>query len=291
VITEGHLGRHYQGRRGGRSPALIDIAQDHALALISDAGVFDVGAVFKGGTALRKYRAGSAGRFSTDLDFAGTDQPVAELLIEALDDKSLAGFTFRVEPINEHRRSILHIETPFGEPEIPARIDCSPKGPWLAPETLSPVALPIHGRYDIAIPPIPVMRVEEVLAEKLARYRRASLARDLYDLAWFERGGPLGEPLIRRLTVLKVWHDVVDDGLGDRPFDPGDVLDERAAASFREEDIGYLTTPVDLDGWEASVRQRFAFLADLDGNERDIARCSVGDRWRVNQLVKEVTER
>ncbi|MFV1991457.1 MAG: nucleotidyl transferase AbiEii/AbiGii toxin family protein [Acidimicrobiales bacterium] len=96
MITEGHLGRHYQGRKGGRSPALIDIAQDHALALISEAGVFDIGAVLKGGTALRKYRAGNAGRFSTDLDFAGTDQPVAELLIEAIDGKTLAGFTFRV---------------------------------------------------------------------------------------------------------------------------------------------------------------------------------------------------
>lgn len=43
MITEGHLGRHYQGRRGGRSPALIDIAQDHALALISEAGIFGIG--------------------------------------------------------------------------------------------------------------------------------------------------------------------------------------------------------------------------------------------------------
>ncbi len=66
MITEGHLGRHYQGRKGGRGPALIDIAQDHALAIISEAGIFDLGVVFKGGTALRKYRAGSSGRFSTD---------------------------------------------------------------------------------------------------------------------------------------------------------------------------------------------------------------------------------
>lgn len=30
-ITEGHLARHYQGRGGSRGPALLDIAQDHAL--------------------------------------------------------------------------------------------------------------------------------------------------------------------------------------------------------------------------------------------------------------------
>lgn len=289
MITEGHLARHYQGRKGGRSPALIDIAQDHALALINEAGVFDLGAVFKGGTAIRKYRAGNAGRFSTDLDFAGTDQPVAELLLESLDGKTLAGFAFRVEPLNEHRRSLLHIDTPFGAPEIPARIDCSARKPWLAPEHLAPIPLPIHERYDIAIAHIPVMPVEEVLAEKLARYRRASLARDLYDLAWFARSGPFDDTLVRRLTVLKVWHDVIDDALGNRPFSPDDVLQERAPATFREEDIGYLTTPVDIEGWQSTVRRRFVFLADLDHHERLVAACNPGDRWNVDQLVADLS--
>lgn len=246
--------------------------------------MFDLGAVFKGGTALRKFRAGNAGRFSTDLDFAGTGQPVAELLIETLDGASIAGFSFQIEPLNEFRRSILHISTPFGEPEIPARIDCSAKAPWLQPEQLAPIALPIHSRYDIALPTIPVMRNEEVLSEKLARYRRASLARDLYDLAWYARGGPLDESLIRKLTVLKVWHDVNDDGLGSRPFGADDVLRPRAERSFRPEDIGYLTTPVDIVGWEKDVRTRFAFLADLDDIERTLASCSPGDRWLATQL-------
>lgn len=30
-ITEGLLVRHYQGTKGGRDAALLDIAQDHAL--------------------------------------------------------------------------------------------------------------------------------------------------------------------------------------------------------------------------------------------------------------------
>lgn len=37
------------------------------------AGLLDRGLVFKGGTALRKFRAGNAGRFSTDLDFAAPE--------------------------------------------------------------------------------------------------------------------------------------------------------------------------------------------------------------------------
>lgn len=62
-ITEGHLVRHYQGVKGGRDAALLDIAQDHALHLIHNAGLFEHDLVFKGGTALRKFRAGNAGPF------------------------------------------------------------------------------------------------------------------------------------------------------------------------------------------------------------------------------------
>jgi uncharacterized protein len=76
-ITEGHLARHYQGVRGGRDAALLDIAQDHALHQLHNTGLFAPGLVFKGGAALRKFRAGNAGRFSTDLDFAAPDEEVA----------------------------------------------------------------------------------------------------------------------------------------------------------------------------------------------------------------------
>ena len=77
MITEGYLVRHCQGRRGGRGPALIDIAQDHLLFRLADQGLFDLGIALKGGTAVRKLWAGNAGRFSTDLDFAGFDDAAA----------------------------------------------------------------------------------------------------------------------------------------------------------------------------------------------------------------------
>ncbi|SHI58491.1 hypothetical protein SAMN02745244_00651 [Tessaracoccus bendigoensis DSM 12906] len=56
-VTEGYLVRHYQGAKGGRDAALLDIAQDHALHLLHEAGLFDHGLVFKGGTALREQAA------------------------------------------------------------------------------------------------------------------------------------------------------------------------------------------------------------------------------------------
>lgn len=147
--------------------------------------------------------------------------------------------------------------------------------------------LPIHVRYDLTVPAIPTARMEEVIAEKLARYRRVSLARDLYDLAWFAQRA-FDEALVREMTVLKVWGDVVDDKLGDRPFDPEDVLRPREEADFQPEAIGYLTTPVEVPAWIERVRDRFEFLRLLDAMQRRIARCSLGDRWIVSQRIRDL---
>jgi len=289
VITEGHLVMHYQGRRGGRGPAIIDIAQDHLLLHLAQAGVFDLGIVLKGGTAIRKFRAGNAGRFSTDLDFAGVDDASAELLLEVVDGAKVGPFAFGVESIDGTRRARLLITSPFGDSEVPARLDLNRKPLWLAPERLEMLPLPIHARYDFTVPAIPTARAEEVIAEKLARYRRVSLARDLYDLAWFAQQ-VFDENLVREMTVLKVWGDVVDDDRGEPPFDPEDVLRPRVQADFMPEAIGYLTTPVDIPAWIERVRSRFGFLRDMDEAQHRIARCSVGERWMVSQRIDELRQ-
>ncbi len=284
MITEGYLARHYQGRKGGRGPALIDIAQDHLLYHLSQRGIFDLGVALKGGTAIRKLWAGTAGRFSTDLDFAGFDDTSAELLIETVDGARVGPFTFATEPIDGTLRVAVAMTSPFDAPEVPARLDLGRRPLWLAAQAIQPIALPIHRRYDFAMPPVPAAVIEEVIAEKLARYRRTSLARDLYDLAWFS-ASVFDEARVRVLTVLKVWSDVVDDGLGEAPFDPDEMLRPRSEAEFLPEAIGYLTTPVDIAGWVAAVRRRYVFLRDLGPRESQIARCSKGDTWLVRQAL------
>jgi predicted nucleotidyltransferase component of viral defense system len=284
VITEGHLARHYQGRSGGRGPALIDIAQDHLLFHLADQGLFGLGISLKGGTAIRKLWAGNAGRFSTDLDFAGLDDAAAELVLEAVDGAQVGQFGFSTESIDGTLRARVLITSPFGSPEVPARLDLGRRPLWLAAQPAQPIALPIHQRYDFEVPAVPAALPEEVISEKLARYRRASLARDLYDLAWFA-SRPFDEALVRRLTVLKVWHDVVDDGLGHAPFDAEQVLRQRDEREFQPEAIGYLTTPVNIAGWVAAVVTRFAFLRDLDDFEQRVARCSRADEREVRQAV------
>lgn len=259
MITEGHLARHYQGQRGGRGPAIIDIAQDHLLAHLASEGIFELGVALKGGTSIRKFRAGSQGRFSTDLDFAGLDDDSADLVLDCVDGATVGPFTFGVKPINGTLRAELLIVSAFGHSDdVPARLDLGRRPLWLPPESRSLLPLPIHRAYDLQVPTIPTARVEEIIAEKLARYRRRALARDLYDLAWFA-SRPFDELLVREMTVLKVWCDVVHEGLGDKPFDPEEILRQRKPAEFRPEAIGHLTRPVDMEGWIELVRTRFGW--------------------------------
>lgn len=289
-ITEGYLARHYQGVRGGRDAAILDIAQDHALYLLHRAGAFEAGLVFKGGTALRKFRAGSAGRFSTDLDFAAPSEELALSVLAALDGVEVDGFSFAIANLGDDgRRGDLVVDTPFGRPQLGAKVELARHALSLAPEILRPIAMPIHDRYDIAVPPTPVVRVEEAIAEKLARYRRVSLARDLYDLQWFGTTGAFDAALVRRLWVLKTYRDVVVDGRGDKPIDPGEVLRVRSASAFRPEDIGYLTQPVRIAAWVDVVSARYEFLADVDDDESRFLACNARDLYVVEQCLRTVS--
>lgn len=285
-ITEGHLARHYQGRRGGRGPALLDIAQDHALALLHDAGLFRRGLVFKGGTSLRKFRAGAAGRFSTDLDFHAPDDDITVEVMASLADAAIDGFRFRIEGLDgDGRRADLAVDTPFGRPDVGARIEVSQRPLIVAADALPLIVLPIHSRYDITVPETPVISVEEAIAEKLARFRRTSLARDLYDLAWFSQR-PLDDALVRRLWVIKVYFDVVDDGRGRSPLAADDVVGRRDPRAFVTEDIGYLTQPVDIEAWIAIVRSRYQFLTAFTSEESRWADCHIGHRHELLAAIE-----
>lgn len=288
-VTEGHLVRHYQGAKGGRDAALLDIAQDHALHLLHEAGLFEQGLIFKGGTALRKFRAGNAGRFSTDLDFAAPGEELALSALQVLDGAQINGFSFAIENLGDDgRRGDLWIETPFGTPQLGAKVELARHALSLDPDLLEPVSLPIHQRYDFRLPPTPVVTVEEAVAEKLARYRRVSLARDLYDLQWYATAGAMDEPLTRRLWVLKVYRDIVVDGRGTKPIDPDDILAEKTPNDFRPEDIGYLTKPVKTAEWIATVRSRYRFLAELTADELRWAACNERDRHEVDTTLANI---
>ncbi len=285
MITEGFLARHYHGRRGGRDIALLDVAQDYALKLMSDKGLFDLGLTFKGGTALRKFRMGHQGRFSKDLDFAANEEGLGDLLFEQLHGASLYEVVFRAEVITPDRRALFHVETPLGSPQVDARIEVIPRAPWLLKEVREPIHLFVHQGYEFAPVAAPVMRLEESLAEKLAALRRRRLARDLYDLAWLS-AVPFSEDLVRKLTHLKIYMDCVVDRLDERPFDPQSDVLNRQPGDFEPEDIGLLAGEVDIPKWLEAVRRRFGFLANQTEEEKEWAQCNGRDLEGIRAVIR-----
>jgi predicted nucleotidyltransferase component of viral defense system len=303
-LTPGHLARHAPGKSAqGREAALIDVAQDLLLRELADVGVLSALA-FKGGTAIRKVYAGASGRFSTDLDFAVrnlADDPstVLDLIAEACDGLELGGIRFSIE----ERRGKLHLsyasDLVAGTGALSSKLDVGPP-PWLTPEDRAWVPLPIHDRYGGLLPHLPVVRVEETVAEKIARLTRRTYARDAYDLVWIARqpGLALNQALVRRLAVLKCWvdlhgltaaHHAWSPAHGPLAFDVDRWLRPRIASEFDDEQIGLLTTPPpDLDELGADLPRYYSWLGDLDEDERAIAAGAAGDRALVLRLLGEL---
>jgi len=112
------------------------------------------GLVFKSGTALRKSRAGNSGRFSTDLDFAAFVEDLALTVLQVLDGVEADGFAFAIDNLGDDgRRGDLRVSTPFGQPQLGAKVELARHALSLEPEVLSAVRLPIHDRYDFSLPP------------------------------------------------------------------------------------------------------------------------------------------
>ena len=299
-MTEGLLARHTPNGPLGRSAALIDVAQDLLLGHLVDAGIFEH-LVFKGGTALRKTYAGNAGRFSTDLDFslrtAGEDPAVIQdLLSETIDGTAIDGFSYKVE-IRRDRPTVVY-ETPFGQPgALTTKLDVGPPV-WLEPVEKGWVELPVHRAYQLPSA-VPVMAIEENIAEKIARLNRLTPARDVYDLVWLAKTSPHSQfdrALVRRLAILKCWVDV--NGLhapsvswlgppGADVLKTGEWLRLRAAREFDDESIGVLATPApDLDRLASDLQSRYSFLGEVDDLDRRLLDCGPGDRSDVIAAIQ-----
>lgn len=303
ALTKGHVLRHAPAQSAqGAEAALIDIGQDLLLRALADDGVLELVA-FKGGTALRKVYAGARGRFSTDLDFAvaGLDddpEGVKDLLEEAIDEREIGPFHYRVE----ERRGRAHItydnDLGFGDVgRLRSKLDIGPP-PWLPPVMRPWIPLPTHDRYGGPLPELPTVRLEENVAEKIARLNRRTFARDAYDLVWVARepGVELDRGLTRRLGVLKCWVDTnglttsnhawstITDARG---FDSARWLEPRAASAFDDEQIGLLTIPPpDLEGLGRDLAFLYGWLADLTAEERVAAKGSAGDRGGVIEALR-----
>lgn len=133
------------------------------------------------------------------------------------------------------------------------------------------------------------MRIEENLAEKVARLTRVSTARDASDLVWAATTNPISQldrGLVRRVSILKVWVDNLGlDGMwgraaAPRPFDPERWL--AARTDWDDEQIGLLTQPPpSLDRLGRDLANYWRHLGDLTDEEARFAGCHANDRAQV----------
>lgn len=283
MITEGYLARHSLGKSGMKGPALLDVVQDYVLYHLHENNIFEQGVVLKGGTSLRKFRAGNSGRFSTDLDFSVPDPATAEAVLDTINGAEIHDVVVRVAD-RDATRGRLEIDTPLGPPAVGARIEITDRPLWLPCESVAPIDLPVHGGYEFSLPQYPVPAFEEAVAEKLAAWRRRRKMRDLYDLHWLG-GHAFDDALVRLLTVLKVWYDVVHDRLGDSAFNPGEVIGEFDPHQLPAEEIGLLTQPVEPERWARTLVRRFQFFREMTPAEVQVARCDPRDHELVQELL------
>jgi len=307
-ITEAHIRRHGPDRTNaqGREATLIDVAQDLLLRDLHSFGLLD-DLVFKGGTAMRKLYAGNEGRFSTDLDFSVADVSIdAEVLLDLIAEH-VTGLNigpFRYGITSRRGKRSLTYESPLAGPDwtLASKLDIAAP-PWLSPVQRGWTPVPIHAQYgEPALPELTVVRLEENIAEKIARLNRRTPARDMYDLRWIiankNRTGTLDFSLIRRLAILKIWVDA--NGLSavnarwapvadPSPFDPKTWLRKRTSKEFDPEDIGALAIPLpNVADLSDALTSGFSFLAGMDADERTIAKGNAGDRQLALRMLREL---
>lgn len=298
MLTAGWFQRHVHACGGRRDIALLDVAEEYVLEYLRREGLFDQMLAFKGGTALRKYVFGASGRFSVDLDFAlrRPDPGDVDLVLDLLDGASFGG----VQVALERRRgpaAQLRLVTDLGPVVVPSAISIRADGPWLPVRRLPPqpfAALDRGLAPDFPRAPLPVPDVREMAAEKIAAFRRRRVARDLYDLEHLGRAlqSSFDGPGIAALAALKIYFDVVDEGLGRAPKSLADIFGCPVTAVLGQADLGQLharaPTAAEL---LAYCRQRFSALAALGGDYARIATSgSPRDRRQALRMREELLE-
>ena len=172
------LGERLQGDLGR------DAAFDLYLAFLSEHDIWEkAGLVFKGGTAVRKFHCSpdSYHRISYDLDFSLTRGSSDDELVELMSSKSQAPPFGCHLTLSKHNR--LALTAPFLPIPLSVACDLRRASPILTPAMLPMQHRPMHDYYDMDMSrEVPVMTVDETVAEKLTRWHLKPMVRDLYDL-------------------------------------------------------------------------------------------------------------
>lgn len=289
----------YRGR--GRNEAYLEFAQEHFLDWLRQERLFeDEAVVFKGGTAIRKFVLGTEGRFSTDLDFAVADSIYADHILEGLSQGvTHQGVTFVLDKYDAGaRKGTWHAETAEHGLSLPASLDFSPRALLLPATHPDRARIPGVERRFLGFEPAspPVADLVETVAEKLSRFRRTMLGRDVYDLATVGRRVDDRLPLLREVLCFKVYFDRVEEGRDTLPvpFTGGDEFVGRDHARvIGATDLGLLARDrTDVPSMLDSIAAIYGRMGAPAGEtETRLAACRFGDlHWARTRYAERAGE-
>ena len=289
----------YRGR--GRNEAYLEFAQEHFLDWLRVERLFDDEAiVLKGGTAIRKFVLGNDGRFSTDLDFAVADPVYADHILERLGRRVVhQDVTFVLDRYDAAaRKGTWHAETVEHGVSLPASLDFSPRILLLPATYPERARIPGIDRRFLGFEPVrpPVADLLETVAEKLSRFRRTMLGRDVYDLAMLARSVDDHLVLLREILCFKAYFDRVEEGRDTLPvpFTGGDEFAGRdPGLVIGSDDLGLLvrerTDVVELLETIGAIYGRMG--EPVGDTETRLAACRFGDlHWARARYAERAQE-
>jgi len=296
-VSVSRLTASYGGRF--RDAAYVELAQEHLLHWMTAEGLIHGDqVVFKGGSALRKFVFGSRGRFSVDLDFTVNDRYYGEHVLSALQD-GLEHEGVRFSIVGDIDMPALKAswiadvpsQPNLGRTTFSSRLDFSTRATMVPPEARARAqTFGMEARY-LEFEPVrmPTMALAENASEKLARFRRIIVARDVYDLSLLAELVRNQLPLIRELLLYKVYFDVVVDRRGGSvPFHLGaEYRNHGLREVIDADDLATLSAgQPDLGRMLEIVEQTFGGMAPPAGDlEQQLARCNPGDRYVLEQRM------
>lgn len=281
---------------GDASLVRLDVLAVYLLEELRQSGILQH-MCFKGGNSLRKIFARRPNRFSRDLDFVDASYHQASdpgitpeeyylKLLDRLDAKTYHDVHWRLLPVGDEdlKGDTLHVDVHFfihgrkpdeGWETVKDNLlafQCSFRRPILMP----PRSMPLREeswfkQLEFEPADIPVLQLEEAMAEKLRAAFQRTNPRDVFDL--YDYGQLVFDAeLLRPLAILKCWQD---RGLytGQRNFDPDEFFGKLRADSYNWD---ILKNQVAKHAWVEprklieTVRERYAFMSKLSESELEL---------------------
>jgi predicted nucleotidyltransferase component of viral defense system len=291
--------RRYAAESGLRDMMIAEkeVVLTFLLQLLAERGILDRLA-FKGGTCLRKMFIGSQGRFSTDLDFTGTEEhdheDVILAMMEAFEQEfhgirfsipndsyyeTVDGMSWGINPayMHEWNGAGSEIKLQVSRRETPTlALDRRPH---------------CYQSYFKLLPFRPAdlacLSLAEIIAEKIRACYQRNKARDMYDVGLYA-ARPLDRPRVRKLVVLKIWQ-------ARDTFDPARLMEKfERGVDFDWNDLRDLVhrdAKIDAERICAACVNGFRFLTALTADEQQLARDGYQREQRLaERLTAEVRQ-